>query len=159
MKRCTPKPDSLAERGIAAVDPSFATMRGTPINFDGEDVVSKMREGLLLRPYFISSPEDPREGLRTAVDDIAGKRRPIERDCTGPEVARSRTHIAVACAIEQVADQHVYRTTVYRASDLARVKAIPRCRRPQLAAGAVRCAMQTISADGQVTTAPRTVAF
>jgi hypothetical protein len=159
VKRCTPKPDSLAARGIATVDPSFAAMRGTPINFDGSDIVSTVRAGSLLRPYYTLSPEDPRGGLRTAVDDVAGKRRSIERDCTGPEVARSRTHIAIACAIEQVAEQYVYRTVVYRASDLARVKAIPRCRKPQLTGGSVQCAMQTISADGQVATAPRTVAL
>ncbi|MCC2976913.1 hypothetical protein LK533_09540 [Sphingomonas sp. PL-96] len=159
VKRCTPRPNSLTARGIAAVDPSFAAMRSTPINFDGSDIVSTVRAGLLLRPYYAPSPEDPREGLRTAVDDVAGERRPIERDCTGPEVARSRTHIAIACAIEQVAEQYAYRTVVYRADDLARVKAISRCRKPRLMAGAVKCAAQTISADGQVTTAQRTVAL
>lgn len=159
VKRCTPKPDSLAARGIPAVDPSFAAMTGTPISFDGSDIVSSIRSGLLLRPYFTPAPQDPREGLRTGVDDVAGARRPIERDCTAPEVARSRTHIAIACAIEQVADQYIYRTVLYRAGDLARIKVIPRCRKPQLTAGAFRCAMQTISPDGQVTTAPRTIAL
>jgi hypothetical protein len=149
-KRCTARAGSLTARGLPAVDPSFAAMREPPVNFAGRDVVSSIRAGLLIRPWYVAAPEDSREGLRVAVDDVAGARRPVERDCTGAEVARSRTHIAVACAVEQVADQPVYRTIVYRASDLARVGAVPRCRAPQLLPGTLRCTGQTVTATGKV---------
>jgi hypothetical protein len=112
VRACAAKPRSVAALGLPAVDPSFAAMRSEPINFDGGDIVSKVRAGLLLRPYYLLAPNDPREGLRMAVEDVAGRRRPIDRDCTDPEVARQGGRIAIACAIEQVAGQHVYRTTV-----------------------------------------------
>ena len=158
VRRCTPRPQSVAALGLPAVDPSFAAMRNPPVNFDGGDIVTRQRAGLLLRPYYVADPNDPREGLRIAVDDVAGRRRSIERDCTDPEVARNADRIAIACVIEEVAGQPVYRTTVYRARDLARVQAVPRCRNPRFLTGAVmRCDAQRIAPDGTVTTAPRDV--
>ncbi|MDJ0277532.1 hypothetical protein QLH51_12075 [Sphingomonas sp. 2R-10] len=156
IKRCAAKPRSVAALGLPAVDPSFAAMRSEPVNFDGGDIVSKVRAGLLLRPYYLPTPNDPREGLRMAVDDVAGRRRPIERDCTDPEVAREGDLIAIACAIEQVADRYVYRTTVYRAGDLKRVQSVPRCRNPRFVSGRkLRCDAQLIDADGNVSLRPR----
>ncbi|RZL27807.1 MAG: hypothetical protein EOP64_06335 [Sphingomonas sp.] len=149
-KRCTPRADSLTARNLPAVDGSFAAMRAAPINFSGIDIVSSVKSGLLIRPWYVAARDDPREGLRVAVDDVMGPRRPIERDCTAPEVARTRTNIAIACAIEQVREQYVYRTTVYRISDLAPIRTIPRCRQPRLAPNMVRCASQSVSANGEV---------
>ncbi|MFD1035362.1 hypothetical protein ACFQ15_11925 [Sphingomonas hankookensis] len=158
VRRCTPRPHSVAALGLPVVDPSFATMRNPPVNFDGSDIVTRQRAGLLLRPYYVAAPNDPREGLRMAVDDVAGRRRPIERDCTDPEVARQGDRIAIACAVEQAAGQYIYRTTVYRARDLARMQAVPRCRNPRFVDSALmRCDAQRIAPDGTVTIAPRDV--
>lgn len=152
VRRCIAQPYSATGRGIPSVDPSFAAMRVRPVNFDGRDIVSFVRSNLLIRPYFVDRPNDPREGLRVAVEDmIDGRRRPIERDCNAPEATRGIDHIAIACASEQIACQPVYRAILYRAGDLARVREIPRCRDPQFfQAGLLRCWKQTVSPAGKV---------
>ncbi|BCI70851.1 hypothetical protein SUS17_2480 [Sphingomonas sp. S17] len=71
-KHCTPKPGSVAALGLPAVDPSFAAMRDTPINFGGSDIVTTIQSRLLLRPWYTPAANDPREGLRMAVEDVAG---------------------------------------------------------------------------------------
>lgn len=152
VRRCIAQPYSATGRGIASIDPSFAAMRARPVNVDGKDIVSFVRSNLLIRPYFVDRANDPREGLRVAVEDmIDGRRRPIERDCNAPEVARGIDHIAIACAVEQIAGQPVYRTVIYRAGDLARVREIPRCRDPQFfQVGLLRCWRQMASPAGNV---------
>lgn len=150
VRKCTAKPGSLAQRGIPAVDPSFAAMRGAPINFTGEDAVTRVQDGLLIRPWYQPTPEDPREGLRVAVEDLSRGRRVIVQDCGYPEVAHAAGHIAIACAAEQIAEQPVYRTTLYRASDLTKLRDIARCRRPALRGDAVQCTRQTPGSDGQI---------
>ncbi|KQM84994.1 hypothetical protein ASE67_15020 [Sphingomonas sp. Leaf23] len=161
VRRCIAQPYSATGRGIASVDPSFAAMRARPVNIDGGDIVSFIRSNLLVRPYFLDLPNDPREGLRVAVEDMAdGRRRPIERDCTAPEVTRGVDHIAIACAVEQIAGQPVYRTVIYRARDLSRVRDIPRCRDPQFfQVDLLRCWTQTVSPAGKVVLTPRYVRF
>jgi hypothetical protein len=65
-------------------------------------------------------------------------------------------HIAVACAVEQVADAPIYRTTVYRARDLTRLRVEQRCRNPRLATpGALLCDAQAIGPNGRVSITPR----
>ncbi len=93
-------------------------MRDTPVNFDGADIVTTIRSKLLLRPWYLAKANDPREGLRMAVEDVSGPRRLIERDCSEAEVARNGRYIAIACAVEQVGERPLYRTSVYRARDL-----------------------------------------
>lgn len=157
LKHCTPRANTVAALGLPAVDPSFAAMREPPVNADGSDLVSRIDHGLLVRPWFSPAPNDPREGLRVAVEDIGrGSRRVIERDCTGAQVARDAQHVAVACAVEQVADAPIYRTTVYRARDLVRLRVEQRCRNPRLAAPAtLTCDAQAVGPDGRVTVTPR----
>lgn len=150
VRKCTVKADSLTKRGIPAVDPSFAKLGAPPVNFGGEAMVTRIQDGLLVRPWYQPDPEDPREGLRVAVEDLHSGRRVIERDCVQPEVARSATHIAVACAFEQVAEQPVYRTTLYGAKDLAKLRVVPRCRRPQLSSKEMRCTSQAVGGDGEI---------
>jgi hypothetical protein len=161
VKHCTPRPGRPAAFGIAAVDASFAAMASAPVNFDGTDIVSVVRSGLLVRPWYVAVPDDPREGLRVAVDELAsgrGPRRTIVRDCTGAEVARDANHIAVACVVEQVVDSAVYRTTVYRARDLVPIGTIPRCRRPRLVvAAALLCDAQAVEANGRIVVTVRRV--
>jgi hypothetical protein len=91
FKRCTPRPNTVAALGLPAVDPSFAAMREPPVNADGADLVSRIEHGLLVRPWFSPVPNDLREGLRVAVEDVGGaSRRVIERDCSiSPLPARS----------------------------------------------------------------------
>jgi len=157
LKRCTPRPNTIAALGLAAVDPSFAAMRDPPVNADGADLVSRIEHGLLVRPWFSPAPNDPREGLRVAVEDLGtASRRVIERDCRGAQVARDAQHIAVACAVEQVADAPIYRTSVYRARDLTRLRVEQRCRNPRLGPpGTLLCDAQMIGPDGRVSTMPR----
>lgn len=159
LKRCTPRPNTVAALGLPAVDPSFAAMRAEPVNVDGIDLVSRIDRGLLVRPWFSPAPNDPREGLRVAVEDVGrASRRVIERDCTGALVARDAQHIAVACVVEQVADAPIYRTTVYRARDLTRLRVEQRCRNPRLiASGTLSCDAQAIGPDGRVTVTARRV--
>lgn len=161
VRRCITQPYSATGRGIASVDPSFAAMRRRPVNFGGRDIVTFIRANLLVRPYFVDSPNDPREGLRVAVEDMRdGRRRPIERDCNAPEVMRGVDHIAIACATEQIAGQPVYRTVLYRASDLGRVREIARCRDPQFfRVDLLRCWKQTVSPTGKLTLKPHYVTF
>lgn len=161
VRRCITQPHSATGLGIASVDPSFAKMRARPVNIDGKDIVSFTRSNLLVRPYFVDLPNDPREGLRVAVEDMRdGSRRSIERDCTAPEVTRGVDHIAIACAVEQIAGQPVYRTMIYRAGDLARIRDIPRCRDPQFfQVDLLRCWTQTISLAGKVALKPRYIRF
>ena len=161
VRRCIAQPYSATGRGIPSVDPSFAALRARPVNFDGKDIVTFIRANLLVRPYYVDLANDPREGLRVAVEDmIDGRRRPIERDCNAPEVMRGVDHIAIACAVEQIAGQPVYRTVIYRASDLSRVREISRCRDPQFfRVDLLRCWTQTVSAMGKVTLKPRYVTF
>ncbi|MEH3039905.1 MAG: hypothetical protein PGN21_07565 [Sphingomonas paucimobilis] len=161
VRRCIAQPYSATGRGIPSVDPSFTALRARPVNFDGKDSVTFIRANLLVRPYYVDLADDPREGLRVAVEDmIDGRRRPIERDCNAPEVMRGIDHIAVACAVEQIAGQPVYRTIIYRASDLSRVREIPRCRDPQFFRfDLLRCWTQTVSPTGKVTLKPRYVTF
>jgi hypothetical protein len=142
-RRCQARPDSLAARGISAVDPSFAALREDPASFEPGDAVSSIKSGLLLRPWLTNAPDDPREGLRTAVEDLSGgTRRVLARDCTAPEVARGGGHVAVACAISQAAEVPIYRTDVFRAGSATPVRQVARCRRPRLAAGTLTCAGQ-----------------
>ncbi len=161
VRRCVTQPHTATGRGIAAVDPSFAALRTTPVNFGGEDIVSYIRANLLVRPYYAPAPNDPREGLRVAVEDMLdGRRRPIVADCPGAEVMRGPNHIAIACADEQVAGQPIYRTTVYRADTLARLATVAKCRDPMFwRDDLLQCQAQTIAANGMVRLAPRTVRF
>lgn len=161
VRRCIAQPDSATGRGIPSVDPSFAVMRTRPVNFGGWDIVTFIRANLLVRPYFVDAPNDPREGLRVAVEDMRdGRRRPIEHDCNAPEVTRGIDHIAIACAAEQIAGQPVYRTVIYRAGDLGRVREIARCRDPQFfRADLLRCWTQSVASDGKMTLQPRYVTF
>lgn len=160
VKRCTPKAGSVAALGLSAVDPSFARMRDRPVNLDGSDIVSTVRSRLLLRPWYVPDANDPREGLRMAVEDVAGPRRVIERDCNQAEVARNGGYIAIACAVEQVGEAALYRMSVYRASDLTRIRTEQRCRRPQFAAGRVlACAAQIVRSNGQIIEQPRRITF
>jgi len=160
VKHCTAKPGSVAALGLPSVDPSFATMRGSPINFDGSDIVTTIRSRLLLRPWYAPVANDPREGLRIAVEDVAGQRRLIERDCNQAEVARSSRYIAIACAVEQVGEVPLYRMSVYRAQDLARIRVEQRCRKPQFAADRVlACAAQRVGPNGRITEQPRRIAL
>lgn len=160
LRACTRRRGSLAARRISAVDPSFTQLREPPVTFSGEDVVTRLRGGLLVRPWYQAAPEDPREGLRVAVEDLAGGgRRVIARDCAGAEVARSATHIAIACVVEQVAEQPVFRTTLYRAGDLATLRVVPRCRRPALEAAGLICSEQVIGRDGRISESTRRVAL
>ena len=151
VRKCTIKRGSLTMRGIPAVDPSFARLREAPITFSSNDVLTSQRAGLLLRPWYSPDPEDPREGLRVAVEDLSRGRRVIEQDCARPEVARSATDIAIACAVEQIGEQPLFRTIVYRAGDLAKVRTVPKCRRPRLDPGTVLCSGQSIGSNGQIT--------
>lgn len=158
VKRCTPKAGSVAALGLPAVDPSFARMRDRPVNFDGSDIVSTVRSRLLLRPWYVPDANDPREGLRMAVEDVAGPRRLIERDCNQAEVARNGGYIAIACAVEQVGEAALYRMSIYRARDLARVRVEQRCRKPQFpATGVLACAAQRIGPNGRITEQPRRI--
>lgn len=158
VKRCTPKAGSVAALGLPAVDPSFAKMRDRPVNFDGSDIVSTVRSRLLLRPWYVPDANDPREGLRMAVEDVAGPRRVIERDCNQAEVARNGRYIAIACAVEQIGEASLYRMSVYRARDLARVRVEQRCRKPQFTAtGMLACAAQRVGPNGRITEQPRRI--
>lgn len=161
VRRCIAQSYSATGRGIPSVDPSFAALSARPVNFDGKDIVTFIRANLLVRPYYVDVPNDPREGLRVAVEDmIDGRRRPIERDCNAPEVMRGIDHIAIACAVEQIAGQPVYHTIIYRESDLSRVREIPRCRDPQFfRVDLLRCWTQKVSPKGKVTLKPRYVTF
>lgn len=93
-----------------------------------------------------------------AVEDVAGPRRLIERDCSQAEVARNGRYIAIACAVEQVGDAPVFCTSIYRARDLARLRVEPRCRKPQFAAEHIlQCAAQRIGKHGRVIEQPRRI--
>lgn len=158
VKRCTAKAGSVTALGLPAVDRSFAAMRDSPINFDGSDIVTTIRSRLLLRPWYAPSANDPRGGLRMAVEDVAGPRRLIERDCNQAEVARNGRYIAIACAVEQVGEASLYRMSVYRARDLTRVRVEQRCRSPQFAAtGVLACAAQRIGPNGRIAEQPRRI--
>jgi hypothetical protein len=157
-KRCTPKAGSVAALGVTIVDPSFDQMRVRPVNFDGRDILTQRQSGFLLRPWYTPSPNDPREGLRVAVDDVVGPRRTIVRDCTQPEVARNADFIAIACATQQIADAPLYQTTLYRARDLKPVRILARCRKPRFgAARLLLCDAQSVSAQGEISVRLRQV--
>lgn len=158
VKRCTPKAGSVAALGLPAVDPSFFAMRDTPVNFDGADIVTTIRSKLLLRPWYLAKANDPREGLRMAVEDVSGPRRLIERDCSEAEVARNGRYIAIACAVEQVGERPLYRTSVYRAGDLARIRSEQRCHRPKFVAERIlECTAQQVGPEGHITERQRRV--
>lgn len=70
-KHCTPKPGSVAALGLPAVDPSFAAMRDTPINFGGR-ISSRRSSHDCCCAWYTPAANDPREGLRMAVEDVAG---------------------------------------------------------------------------------------
>ena len=159
LRKCTVKPGSLTALGMAAVDPSFVELREAPVNFFGFDMVTHVRAGLLLRPWYQASAEDQREGYRVAVEDLTRGRRVIKRDCVRPEVARSATHIAIACAVAQAAEQPLYRTTVYRPDNLTELRVVDRCRRPQLTGTVLRCAKQTVGSNGRISETVQTLAL
>ena len=158
LKRCTPKPGSVAALGRPVVDPSFAALREEPASFGGSDIVTRLKAGLLVKPHLVTDPEDPREGLRVAVEDAVGPRRTIAVDCIGAEVARSADAVALACATERVVDQLVYRLTVYRDDNLTELRRVERCRAPRFTGATLQCTAQAIDADGRVTAlGPRAV--
>lgn len=160
-RSCEARPNSLAAASIPAIDPSFAALDFDPLNWTEKDAVARLQNGILVRPYFEAQPEDPLEGLRAAVEVVAdGRRRPIVSNCNFPEVAGGESFIAVACATENVVDQPIYQTNVYRRSDLAPVKKVARCRAPAfVTALSLRCTRQVVDSDGRVTETSQTVAL
>jgi hypothetical protein len=154
LRKCIFAPGGLAARRIPIVDPSFAQMSARPVNWSPDDVVTRVESGLLLRPWFDPVSDDPREGLRLAVELVPGNgspRRVVEKDCPGAEVAVGKQYLAVACANEQVLEQLVYRTVLYRVETLFRARVIERCRRPSFSAsGQARCLKQTIGSNGTI---------
>lgn len=165
-RRCTPRPGTLAERLLPAVDPSFGRLSSRPVNWKPSDAVARVEAGVLIRPWFAPGlPNDPREGLRMAVEFLPEKTGStttvVERDCSWPEVARSDTHLAVACVIEQIAEQPIYRTRFLRiGAILDEVEAVDHCRAPSFPEpGKAQCRFQEVGEDGTVTERVKEVAL
>lgn len=161
---CLSQGPSLSHWGIDAVDPSLAQMRAEPINWSPNDALTRIVGTLdggptvLLRPYYADERDDPREGLRTAVDLLAANQSTAQRllaDCSFPTLSIDGRLLAVACATEQVADQLVYETQVLElAAKPLTLTVVPRCATPKLTAStrSLSCLKQSIGPTGQITT-------
>ena len=147
-------------KGETEIDQSFSALTVPPVNWGGGQMLARIvgpndgHAAVLLNPYFNNIENDPNEGLRYAIRLLRPNRLGVDlvRDCIDAQVSSNRSYVAVACATEQVVEQPIFQTRVFKIGTEALVATFDRCAAPKLIASSRKlvCAEQSISSQGQV---------
>lgn len=170
VRACNLRGQSVIKTKLDAIDPSFAEVREEPVNWSSPDTVAKIagrtlrKELIILRPYHVLALEDPREGLRNAIDILQPENPNLFRlvaDCTYPHLSLDGDMLAVACAKSSVAEQPLYQTKVFNLVDRKLVRTIEKCAAPKISAHPrmVSCEIQIIGKDGVLSSRSQDMRF
>jgi hypothetical protein len=163
---CAARAGAVNRLGEADVDISFADVAEAPVNWGSAEAVARVVGGgarlpaVVLRPFYKVGDTGPTEGMNQAVQlrTTTGSQ-PLIDNCPFANADVKGDVLAVACSTEQIAEQAMFTTRVFRLSTAEEMMTLSRCAKPVLAAvpKKLTCQMQSVSKDGVVTTAAKII--